>query len=51
LLPFPRDPPSAAVTTNVALLILSGADSATLKSTLNGALNGTPLNGTVSGTG
>ncbi len=42
----------AATMTNVAFVVLSGADNATLKSTFNGSLNGTPVNnGVIAGSG
>ena len=37
----------AATINNVAFIVLSGADNAVLKSTLNGNLNGAPINNTV----
>lgn len=43
------DPP--ATMTNVAFAVLSGAENATLKSMLNGTLNGGPFNGIITATG
>ena len=45
------NPDPAATTANVAFVILSGAEKASLTGTLNGALNGTPLSGAITGTG
>ncbi len=41
----------AATMNNVAFVVLSGADNATFKSTLNGSLNGTPTNAVINGSG
>ena len=41
----------AVTVANVAFLALSGAENAFLKSSLNGSLNGTPLNGVITGSG
>lgn len=41
----------AATMANVAFVVLSGAENATLKSTLNGNLNGVPLTGIITATG
>ena len=45
------NPDPAATTTNVAFAVLSGAESAVLRSTLNGTLGGAPINGVVTGSG